>query len=256
MSVKSDQFEGPAVSVIVPVFNEEQTVILLLDRLERCLRDLQGGAEIIVVDDGSDDSTGASIRDWLSFDRSLSIKSFRLDRNRGKASAVNVGFRHASGEWILIQDADLEYDPRDIKHLMGRASSNTSAVYGLRPSCAELPNRWVPALGVLAVDVAIFLLYGRFVRDHATCYKLVRSSVFRTLELSDAGFEGCVEMTCKLIRMNIRIHQVRICYVPRSKSDGKKLRWSHGFAALLETVRWIGWKPKVFPSAKGRPETP
>ena len=111
------------------------------------------------------------------------------------------------------------------------------------PSLWHRPSRWVLASGVLLIDVALLMVYGRWVRDHATCYKVLPISTLRGLSLESTGFEGCVEITAKLMRANIPIYQLPITYAPRSASEGKKLTWRYGWTALMAVWRWRHWSP-------------
>jgi dolichol-phosphate mannosyltransferase len=224
-------------SVIVPAFNEEQTIAILLQRLMQ-VRQLDW--QIIVVDDGSTDRTREILQEEskrMDFDLIL------RDQNQGKTATVLAGLEVSTGDWILIQDADLEYEPADIDRLISVASSSLSVVYGRRPSYWGKPSRWLFATGVLGIDIALWLVYGRFVRDHATCYKLLPRSIIKSLDLQSTGFEGCVEITAKIMKLQIPIQQISIRYHPRSTKEGKKLTAIHGLKALRTLWQWRHWKP-------------
>ncbi len=165
--------------------------------------------------------------------------------NIGKTAAVRAGLNVATGDWIIVQDADLEYDPRQIANLMQFAGTDRLAVYGRRPSHWNRPSRWILSSGVLFIDFAIALLYGQLVRDHATCYKLIPTQVLRDIQLESSGFEGCVEITTKLIRSGIPIVQVSIQYEPRTAAEGKKLTVAYGWTALKTAWRYRHWTPNV-----------
>ncbi|QEG01901.1 Undecaprenyl-phosphate 4-deoxy-4-formamido-L-arabinose transferase [Stieleria maiorica] len=230
------------VSIIVPVYNEAKTV-------ERVLMELVAVAsndwEIIVVDDGSTDGTRSILQTVC---QEIGVAVVFRDHNGGKTAAVKDGLELACGRWVIFQDADLEYDPRDIHRLLAHAETGHRVVYGKRRGSWHRPNRWVFALGVLGVDLSILLLFGRFVRDHATCYKLIPRSVLTSLQLRSVGFEGCVEITAKLMRSGIPISQIPIGYTPRAMSDGKKLTPAYGFRALGAALRWRNWRPCPSPA--------
>lgn len=195
-------------SIIIPVFNERNTICQLLERLSHSgCEDF----EWIVVDDGSSDETG----ELLDMHLQKSQVCIHLPTNQGKTAAVRAGLARATGEWIIVQDADLEYDPAQIPGLLQVAQSaapRSVAVYGLRPAYWNRPSRWLFTAGVLSVDLFLLLVYRRWVRDHATCYKQVPRELLQSFDLQSNGFEGCVEITAKLMRSGTKILQVPISY--------------------------------------------
>ncbi len=224
-------------TVIVPVYNEAETILQVLERLATL--DMTS-LEIVVVDDGSTDGTRELLREahWEN------IRVIFQEKNAGKTAAVRQGIAVAQGEYVIVQDADLEYDPREIETLLVHSQQHAQAVvFGKRPSYWNRPSRWVFATGVLVIDIAIFLVYGRFVRDHATCYKLLPRDVLRRLQLESNGFEGCIEITTKLLRLKVPIRQVPITYQPRAAEEGKKLTLAYGWPALKSVFRWRRWTP-------------
>jgi dolichol-phosphate mannosyltransferase len=224
-------------SVIVPAFNEEQTIAILLQRLRQVR---QSDWQIIVVDDGSTDRTREILQEESN---RMDFHLILQDKNEGKTAAVLAGLEVSTGEWVLIQDADLEYEPADISRLISAVASPQSVVYGRRPSYWSKPSRWLFASGVLGIDIALWLVYGRFVRDHATCYKLLPRSLMKSLDLQSTGFEGCVEITAKIMKLRISIQQIPIHYQPRTTKEGKKLTAMHGPKALRALWQWRHWKP-------------
>lgn len=156
-------------TIIIPVYNENSTIVRVIERLQ------QSGCEAfecIFVDDGSTDGTTQLLRENVPSHQKLIAQS----TNQGKSAAVRAGLEQATGDWIIVQDADLEYNPSEIPRLLEVANSSATqpvAVYGRRPSYWQRPSRWIFALGVLGIDLAFLLVYRRWVRDHATCYKLV-----------------------------------------------------------------------------------
>jgi dolichol-phosphate mannosyltransferase len=215
-------------SIIIPVYNEHRTILELIERLKH-----SGCADFewIFVDDGSNDGTTELLKSNVPSHQIVILREV----NRGKTSAVRTGLEAATGDWVIIQDADLEYDPSQIPLLLVKAEQSPVhpvAVYGQRPSCWKDPTRWIFALGVLAVDIALYLVHGGWVRDHATCYKLLPTSTLRAMQLNSIGFEGCIEITAKLMQNRIPIIRIPVTYRPRSRRDGKKLSWTYGLKAL------------------------
>ncbi len=224
-------------TIIVPVFNEERHVVEIIRRLRHtsfC------ECEIIFIDDGSTDSTASLIE--MNVPPSGVV--LRLAVNTGKTSAVRSGLAIATGKYVVVQDADLEYDPADLSRLLSVAQTKGGAVFGRRPSMWERPSRWFLASGVLLIDLCLLVVYRRWVRDHATCYKMMPTQMLRDLDLQSAGFEGCVEITAKLMRAGVTIHQLPISYRPRSAAEGKKLTWRYGWTALKSVWRWRHWVPE------------
>lgn len=237
-------------SIIIPVYNERSSIVELIDRLKRSGVE---GFEWIFVDDGSTDGTTVLLRRHVPSHQKLIIQPV----NQGKLAAVRRGLASAVGEWLIVQDADLEYDPAQIPKLLEMAELLGSrpsklklatpaeiAIYGERPSYWRRPSRWLFALGVLGVDIALFATYRSWVRDHATCYKLIRKSVLLSFELESSGFEGCVEITAKLMRSGIHNVSVPISYSPRSIAEGKKLTMSYGWTALKSVWKYRKWTRK------------
>jgi glycosyltransferase involved in cell wall biosynthesis len=225
-------------SIIIPVYNECHTIERVLERLS-----LSGCSpfEWIIVDDGSTDGTTEILRHAAPKSARLIFKR----TNEGKSAAVRSALAVANGDWVIIQDADLEYDPSEIPRLLNQgvnAQQHPVAVFGRRPSCWQYPSRWIFASGVLLIDVALFVFHRKWVRDHATCYKLVPRCLLRSFELQACGFEGCVEITSKLMCSGVPIVQIPITYSPRKASAGKKLTASYGFTALHAVWTYRNWK--------------
>ncbi len=226
--------ERPDVTVIVPVLNEEGTIAEVLDRvLAVPIR-----AQVIVVDDGSTDRTG-SILDVYR-DRVVVLTN---PVRGGKGAAIRQALPYAQGRVVVIQDADLEYDPEDIPRLVGPIlDGRYGVVYGTRfqegfPPGMALPNRIVNVLLVLAVRI----LFGRRITDEATCYKAVRTDLLTSMELECQRFEFCPEVTAKAIRFGEPIHEVAVKYVPRTKEAGKKIRWTDAPEAF-----WTLWRHRIW----------
>ena len=219
-------------SVIVPVYNERETVREILERV----RAVGVEKEIIVVDDGSTDGT----RDILREEEGRGdVRVIYHPQNRGKGAAIRTGLEHATGDVVLIQDADLEYDPRDYPRLLqpileGRAE----VVYGsrFRGRCESM--LFWHALGNKLLTLATNLIYGAALSDMETCYKAFKAEVIKSIPLRARRFEFEPEVTAKLLKRGYRIHEVPISYSGRKHHEGKKITWRDGFTALWTLIKY------------------
>lgn len=230
---------GPALdvtlSVIIPAYNEASTIEAVLDRV--C--DAGISSQVVVVDDGSGDGTGAVAARWIER-TGRPVQLIAHPRNLGKGAAIRSALGLVTGSHVVIQDADLECDPADLVRLLAALDPRWApVVYGSRylggaPTSNPAWNRW----GVRLLNGVLWCFYGRTITDSAACYKMIPTAVLRSLDLRCRRFEFCPEVTSKLCRLGWRIAEVPVGYRPRSHAEGKKLRASDGLIALWSLLRW------------------
>lgn len=225
-------------TIIIPVYNEEETINEMLDELVDTKELKQYMIQYIVVDDGSTDGTSKK----LEQSRFRSDKRFLFlcsEKNQGKGSVIRIALPHAEGEYTIIQDADLEYRPADMGHLLEKAQrEKLEAVYGSRNLKKE-NLRGAPFFywGGRAVTWIANILFGQRLTDEPTCYKLVKTSTLISLPLICKRFEFCQEVTALLSLRKIKIKEFPISYVPRSVEQGKKIRFFDGLKGVWTLVR-------------------
>lgn len=216
-------------SVIIPAYNEIDTIEETLARVTRVELD----KEIIVVDDLSTDGT----RELLA--KIPDIKLVLHKRNIGKGMAIRTALEHVEGDVVIIQDADLEYDPQDF-HAMIEPIVNGEAevVYGSRFLTGRPKMRWVSYLANRILAGAANILFRAHISDEATCYKAFAADVLKSIPLTCRGFEFCPEVTAKVLRAGLRIAEVPVYYTPRTAAQGKKIGWWDGVVALWTLVKY------------------
>ncbi len=227
-------------SVIIPVYNEERTVCSLLDKVMNAAVSVP--MEIIIVNDGSTDSTPSLCAEWVRKNSGGAHKPVYLTKsNGGKGSAVKEGIRVSTGDVVIIQDADLEYDPNDYeKCIRPILDGECKVVYGSRE--AENRNRIYSApsffLGGLFLTYWINLLYNSNLTDEPTCYKTFDGNLIRSIPIEGDKFEWEPEITAKLLRMGFEIREIPVSYFPRKIAEGKKIKWFDGLQALWIALYW------------------
>ena len=219
--------------MIIPCFNERGTIQAILERV----RHVDVPKEVIVVDDGSSDGT-REILDHLS-ERFPDVIILHHQRNRGKGAAVRTGLRCATGEIVIIQDADLEYDPDDYLAVIGPIlEGRAEVVYGSRNLRRNRYSYLTFYWGGRLVTLVANLLYGARLTDEPTCYKAFRRAVIQDLDLESTGFELCPEVTAKVLRRGYAIHEVPISYNARSREAGKKIKARDGILAIWTLIKY------------------
>lgn len=223
-------------TIVVPVYNEAKTVRGVYSKLKSF--SLGVAYEVIFVDDGSTDGS-TNILKWLSRNSARKYKFMFLKKNSGKGSAIRKGLKEATGDYFIVQDADNEYDPRDIAKLVKKVErSGNLAVYGSRNSTVK--NKYIYKhyyLGNQMLSLGIWLLYGQKLTDPETCYKMVNTNLMRFLDLNEDGFGIEMEVTLKLRKLGVRIAEVPISYKPRSYREGKKLQFQDGLHAAYMLLK-------------------
>ncbi|HTW11901.1 MAG TPA: glycosyltransferase family 2 protein, partial [Solirubrobacteraceae bacterium] len=220
-------------SVLMPVYNE-------LERVERAITevlsaDLPTDIELIVVDDGSTDGTRELLRGGSWDGR---VRYFEHEHNRGKGAAVQTALAQATGEFAAIFDADLEYDPADLALLLSPLMAGRANVaFGVRAFDGYSSHSFWYVIGNRSVTLACNLLYNVFLHDIMTCQKVLRTELFRSLELTANGFTIEPEITARLLRRGERIYEVPVSYQARSHAEGKKLTAYDGVRTLAMLVR-------------------
>lgn len=227
-------------SIIIPAYNESKTIIQVLNKiLSIPLYDTQDNSypitkEIIIVDDCSMDNTTEEVQNFMKLHPSSLIKYTKLDKNRGKGYAVRTGIDLSTGEAIIIQDADLEYDPADYSNLLPFIlSGEYKVVYGSR--LLNKNNQYSYRSfywGGRLVSFVTSLLFHVKITDEPTCYKMFEASVLKSIPLTYNRFGFCPEVTAKALKRGYSIKEVPITYYPRSKKEGKKIKWRDGIEAI------------------------
>lgn len=229
-------------SIIIPVYNEEKSISVILDKLfkTRLIADIE--KEIIIVDDGSRDGSAAVIQSYIDNHPQINIRFFRQEKNMGKGAALRKGIQEARGDFLVIQDADLEYDPEELNNLLQPVFKGLAdVVYGSRFRGGQ-PHRilffW-HYIGNMFLTFLSNLFTNLNLTDVETGYKMFRTDILKPLRLTEDGFGFEVEVTAKIAGIpGLRIYEVGISYYGRTYKEGKKIGWKDGIRAVYCILKY------------------
>jgi len=229
-------------SILIPVYNEGPTIHLILDKIKQVTLPQNISKEIIIVNDCSTDATSESIKNYSAANPELHLVVLEHEKNKGKGAALHTGIAHATGEYLIIQDADLEYDPNEYKILLQPVLDGfADVVYGSRFMGGNahrvlffwhtIGNKFLTTLSNAFTNLNL--------TDMETCYKLFDASMLKSLVLKEKRFGFEPEVTAKISKIpNVRIYEVGISYYGRTYQEGKKINWKDGFKAIFCIFRY------------------
>lgn len=221
------------ISVVIPVYNEEDTIREIINTVQEADID----KEIVIVDDGSTDKTKEILRGL----KDGNIKVLFHDKNYGKGRALKTGFKEASGDIIIIQDADLEYDPKEYLSLLEPIIKGyADVVYGSRLSGGRAQRVYMfwHKIGNNFLTLLTNILYNTTLTDMETGYKVFRKEVLKDINIKSNDFTVEPEITAKVFKKKYRVYEIPISYYGRDYSEGKKIRWWHGISAIIALVKY------------------
>lgn len=229
-------------SIIIPTYNESKTIHLVLDKIKNAtlIKNIQ--KEIIIVNDCSTDNTGNSVLKYIENNSNLKIKYYEHEINKGKGAAIRTGIQNATGEYLIIQDADLEYDPNEYNLLLKPIlDGHADVVYGSRFMGGK-PHRilffW-HSIGNKFLTFISNMFTNLNLTDMETCYKLFRTEIIQRIKLKENRFGFEPEVTVKISKLkDIRIYEIGISYYGRTYLEGKKINWKDGFRAIYCIIKY------------------
>lgn len=234
----------PKLTVLLPVYNERDTLMALLERV----RAVPIPKEVLLVDDASTDGTRELVREQID-GVFPDVRVLYRSANGGKGCAIRDAIPHIRGEYVVVQDGDLEYDPNDYAALIAPMEQGAFVVYGSR-FLRGVPRMRLPNLAINRLLAwMVRTLYGEPITDEATCYKAFRRELLQSIPLRCRRFEFCPEVTAKALRKGHHIVEVPIHYEPRTIQEGKKIRWTDGVAAIWTLLRYRFWSDAARPTA-------
>lgn len=235
-------------SIVIPAYNEGKTIHLILDKVKAVKLPNGVEKEIIIVNDYSKDNTEQAVLSYKSANQDLNIQYYKHEVNKGKGAALHTGIKEAKGDYIIIQDADLEYDPEEYNILLKPILLETAdVVYGSRFIGGKphrilffwhsIGNKWLTLLSNMFTNLNL--------TDMETCYKLFKADIIKNISLKEKRFGFEPEVTAKISRIpNIRIYEVGISYYGRTYEEGKKIGWKDGFRAIYCILKYGLFKAK------------
>ncbi len=225
------------ISIIIPVFNEIHTLEAILEKVENA--NMQGlEKEIILVDDASTDGSGKILE---RFSRENGYKVYSHPKNMGKGAAIRTAMEHVSGDIVVIQDADLEYDPDDYEELIRLIiRDKADVVYGSRLSGGKSSRsfKFTHLVGNKVLTLITNLLYDSTLTDMETCYKAFKADVIKSIDIKSDRFEFEPEITAKVLKRKYRLYETPVSYYGRDYHEGKKITWKDGITALITLVKY------------------
>ncbi len=232
--------KNKTLSVIIPAYNEEKTIRLILDKILAVNLINNISKEIIIVNDCSKDNTQKMIESYIQEHANDNILLVNQPVNKGKGAALRKGIEFVKGDFVIVQDADLEYDPEDYNPLLEKMlKEDLQVIYGSRFLKKENKHSYQTFyLGGRLVTFVTNILFCQKLTDEPTCYKMFKTDFLKSIPLKCNGFEFCPEVTAKVAKKGIKIKELPIEYYPRSISEGKKIKWTDGVEAIWTLIRY------------------
>jgi len=222
-------------SIVIPVYNEKRTLAEIVNKvLNVSLKNVQ--KEIILVNDASTDGSKQVVEDFAN--KHTEIKAIHHKRNQGKGASLKDGFKISTGDYVIVQDADLEYNPNDYSKLLGALENGIDVVYGSRFSGNYENMTSMHYIGNKILTVVTNILYGVLLTDMETCYKLIPGDFARSVKINSKKFDFEPEITAKILKSKMKIKEIPISYKGRSLSQGKTITWKDGIAAIFTLIRY------------------